>query len=296
MNLHRTYLSLVSALLLMAAAAADTAHPVQKVKFGIVPSAAYDTERYVKRSVVRNVSSNGAGADVAAGWQPSVVNISPAPLLSPSQGVAVASVSPGSPAEIAGLKAGDILLSIDGEQLRSISHFRNIVRSSRAGSVLSVTYRRGSAEYATRVTLSLFSSDNERFSESLSGMQPPPQIVSVPKEMQQTMTRYKNRIRAHIHALPEIVDAQAVINDLQALRDISASLSVNYPDWMRGQAWDASLEFIDSQGRIVIHGSDNSLTVSVYDNNGRLILRAPLNTYDDCRSLPADIAARLKNL
>lgn len=298
MHKTRTYLCLLLAALLVAGAlvGARSAN-VRQIKFGVVPSATRDTVLVLQAAAVTPVSSNGAGVDGVAPGQQSVVNITPAPLPASSQGVGVATVVSGSPADLAGLRKGDVLLSIDGEPLKGVYHFRSMVRSYAPGAVLRIVYRRDQAEYATRVRLGQGNpSDESAAVEPAVARQPSPQIVKLTHKHYRRIAEYKSRIRTQMQALPADMDSRAVINALQGIRDVTASVSVNHSGWMAGNACDATLEFIDAQGRLVLQGVNNTLTLSVYDNSGRLVLRSPLNTPADCRSLPEDIALRLKAL
>ena len=59
------------------------------------------------------------------------------------QGVVVARVEPGSAAERAGLRAGDIVTAVDGVPVRSAADFRNRVGLAETGSELEIAYLRG---------------------------------------------------------------------------------------------------------------------------------------------------------
>ncbi len=68
-------------------------------------------------------------------------------------GVKIDSVAPGSPAEKAGLQAGDILLSIDHRETTDLRTYSNILKTLEAGQVVTVTVRRGDEEMAVKVTV-----------------------------------------------------------------------------------------------------------------------------------------------
>jgi S1-C subfamily serine protease len=66
-------------------------------------------------------------------------------------GVRVDSVARGSPAEKAGLQAGDILLRIDDSETTDLRTYSNILETLEAGQVVTVTVRRGDKEVVVEV-------------------------------------------------------------------------------------------------------------------------------------------------
>ena len=68
-------------------------------------------------------------------------------------GVLVSAVKPGSPAEQAGVRRGDVLLRIGATQLRALPDLAYVLRSHRAGDVVEVVWLRGAETLRAQVTL-----------------------------------------------------------------------------------------------------------------------------------------------
>ena len=73
--------------------------------------------------------------------------------LSVNQGAYVAEVTSGSPAEQAGIRKGDIITSLDGEEITSSDGLVLAVRSHNVGDKVTVTLMRGSKQMSVDVTL-----------------------------------------------------------------------------------------------------------------------------------------------
>jgi len=71
----------------------------------------------------------------------------------PGQGIIVADVIPGGPAEEAGLEAGDILVEFNGEPVENVNEFRLDVSTSKIGVPHELTYIREGRRRTTRVKL-----------------------------------------------------------------------------------------------------------------------------------------------
>jgi hypothetical protein len=68
-------------------------------------------------------------------------------------GVKVAAVTPGSPAEKAGVKEGDVLLKVDGQDVANLQGFSAILRGLAPGQAVKVVLSRGGQEHAVDVTV-----------------------------------------------------------------------------------------------------------------------------------------------
>jgi len=71
-----------------------------------------------------------------------------------TEGIVIASVTPGSPAEKAGLQQYDIITKIDGNALKTDSAFEQILFSHKPGDVLTLTIIRNGTTKSIQVTLS----------------------------------------------------------------------------------------------------------------------------------------------
>lgn len=74
--------------------------------------------------------------------------------LSVNQGAYVAEVAKGSPAEAAGLQEGDIVISLDGEEITSADGMILAVRGHRIGETVEIGFMRGKEQMTAEVTFS----------------------------------------------------------------------------------------------------------------------------------------------
>jgi len=68
-------------------------------------------------------------------------------------GVLLSRVVPDGPAEAAGLRAGDLIVKVDGHEVSSVDELTDLVSDARVGETLNVDYMRGSRWQSTTVTL-----------------------------------------------------------------------------------------------------------------------------------------------
>ncbi|MBI1899177.1 MAG: DegQ family serine endoprotease [Acidobacteria bacterium] len=81
------------------------------------------------------------------------------------RGILVSDVLPGSPAERAGLKRGDVVLAVNGEKVEDTNSFRNRISSAGPGARVRITVRRGDREQEIQVTLGEFTPRGPRPAE-----------------------------------------------------------------------------------------------------------------------------------
>jgi serine protease Do len=72
------------------------------------------------------------------------------------KGVYVAEVQPGSPAERAGLRKGDVIVALNGVELNDSNTFRNLIANAGPGTQVTLTVLRGGRQQAITATLGEF--------------------------------------------------------------------------------------------------------------------------------------------
>ena len=73
--------------------------------------------------------------------------------LSINQGVLIAQVIPGSPAEQAGLESGDVVASIDGEEVLAVEELTKILHSAEIDQIVTITFWRGETQMTIKAAL-----------------------------------------------------------------------------------------------------------------------------------------------
>jgi serine protease Do len=71
-----------------------------------------------------------------------------------AHGVVIVQVEPGSPAEAAGLRERDVVVSVDGQPVADVGGFRALVEKAQGANVLRLRVRRGTGYFFVAVGLS----------------------------------------------------------------------------------------------------------------------------------------------
>lgn len=209
------------------------------------------------------------------------------PAAAVEQGVPVDKVAPGSPAEKAGLRSGDLILRINGVHVQDKTAMRDYVASCSPGDVLRVNYRRGTA---TRVALVELAARAASVPAAA-----PAQHITVPYEIRVQMRQARARIRFQLASLPHRMKPAAVVADLHELQNLALSLQTgNFAQ--SASSGEAELEFADAEGRLLLHTQNRLLTLIIQDSAGNELSRYPLNSLQECRALPRPIVRRLQAL
>jgi hypothetical protein len=128
---------------------ADGLRTVTTVAYRVVRALA---DREERPAFVRVPGGRPRAGTGAAGYGPyfgSVPDFSE----SPQPGVRLGGVRPGSPADRAGLRAGDVIVRFAGVTVRTLDDLVFALRSRRAGEAIEVTYLRDGAERTAQAVL-----------------------------------------------------------------------------------------------------------------------------------------------
>ena len=86
-----------------------------------------------------------------------------------TEGALISDVSHGSPAEAAGLKSGDVIRSIDGEEIHNTTHLRNLIASKQPDTKVTLGVSRDGQSLDISVTLGRLESDRGAEASEASG-------------------------------------------------------------------------------------------------------------------------------
>ena len=120
----------------------------------------------IVQNAVDQLISSGEVARGFLGIQPSTVSPALAEALGVQRGAAqIVSVTAGSAAEDAGIRAGDVIVALDGKELRDYREIFSAVGNRRPGDQIGVTYVRGDDD-RRQTTVTLGARDDEQTAEA----------------------------------------------------------------------------------------------------------------------------------
>jgi S1-C subfamily serine protease len=134
----------------------DTADRVDGKGMAVVADAARETVAYLaERTEPLTVTISGAAAAASpAGGEPRRASLGTMPDFAfAGPGVRVAEVVPGSPAEAAGVRAGDVLVALDGKPIADLRGYSAALKARQPGDTVELTVRRDGEEKVLTATL-----------------------------------------------------------------------------------------------------------------------------------------------
>jgi Do/DeqQ family serine protease len=122
------------------------------------------------KTVLAQLTTSGKvrRGQLGVGIQPVTPEIAASFGLKEANGVLVSGVSPGSPAERAGIKTGDVITAINGQSTNNSNDLRNRIASTPPGTEVALTLMRDGKERQVKATLSELTADATRNQPSVS--------------------------------------------------------------------------------------------------------------------------------
>lgn len=118
----------------------DTAAEVGSGRRQSTSSSGYAIPVNDAMAIVRQIQRGGGGSSTVQTGSPPILGVDVSPTSGSSSGVAVSGVEPGTPAERAGIVAGDVITAIDGTDVSSPDGLRTAVRSHHVGDSVTVSW------------------------------------------------------------------------------------------------------------------------------------------------------------
>lgn len=203
-------------------------------------------------------------------------------------GVVVARVAENTPAHAAGLQAGDVLLSVQGETVTDAASLRQVLSSYSAGAVVRVQYLREGALAVALVELA----DRPEPGASQSYTEE----VEMSTEVQVQFMQAKSRLRIQLRHLPYRMDADQVQADMQELLTLARSVPGKHPGWLQGSSVETSLSFADAAGYVMLKSENGEMYLELSDKTGTRLFSAPIATRQQREALPLYVRQRLQKL
>ncbi len=218
--------------------------------------------------------------------------------LAVESGLRVGAVAQGSPADKAGIRAGDCLLRVGQASISSREDLRRVVAEGRPGQVLVVKLQREGKPLVLRVVLLPRPSSAARVSrpEAAVGADRHVRPIDLPDSIRQEIRRHRRLLRQQLASLPDGLEPAFVTEELNAIRNLARDAHASRPGWMAGRAGEISVRFRDAEGSVVLYGANNLISLELYDTQGQLTARYDLNTEAERRALPAPVLSRLQRL
>lgn len=193
----------------------------------------------------------------------------------PAEGdLTIQEVAHGTPAENAGVRKGDKLLAVNGQQVDDPAALRGVLRGLRAGEPAELRLQRGSQLLTCTLVPALRATALPRPPETnaqLQRLRPLKEdiraaLASLPQQ------RAQERVRLALHAMQELAEQTAAVRGTGVLR------------------------LADTQGYLELREEAGDLVLTACNKNGEPQTTHRLNTPQDARALPPDLLTRCHSL
>lgn len=214
-------------------------------------------------------------------------------------GLAVRALHPASPARQAGMRVGDVILSLNGRAVASRAEMREVLQGRAPGEVLQVEVMQGEVRRVLAVEM-IARPDRKpirAFSpDAAVGGDRKLRPLAVAPDIRHAMRTHRRAVLEQLAALPAGFVPMEVSDHLQAIRHLARDANPRGRGWMLGEAGEVTLQFRDEEGVVMLHGANNQLTLSLYDKSVTLIHKLPLNTPEERAAVPQAVIERLQRL
>ena len=196
-------------------------------------------------------------------------------------GVVVDYVVPGSAADTAGIKANDILKTLDGQIVTSAEHLAVLVRSFAEGREVPLVVLHQGRETKLTATLQKRTGRDADRDESSNGSTPDFQ-----RQLRQSLER--NRVQINAATRRAMEESRRALDEA---RDQTARAFDHQTDF-----GPARVVLRDPTGRIELRVVRGKRTLKVRDEKGETVFEGPINTPEQRRAIPADVRPQVEAL
>ncbi len=203
------------------------------------------------------------------------------------QGVAVNRVAVQTPAQLAGLQSGDVIVSVQGIPTPTATELKGALAEFAPGDVVRVQYLRGTRRLTTLVELQGRKPADERVAEPAPGLSP---------EVQLQFAQARSRLKIQLSRLPYRMNSAQVQADLRELLMLARAVPSGHSQWLQGQSVEMSLVLPHKDGDVELRSENGKLSLAVQPKSGEEPVVYGINTQAERAALPAYLLQRLQEL
>lgn len=186
-------------------------------------------------------------------------------------------VAEDTPADHAGIRPGDVLLSVAGHGIATREDLQHALQQMRAGKPAELRVLRGGEEIAVTLTPALRAS-------ALAAAQPTGESA----ELAQRLRPLKDDARAALAAMGDKPDPAALKKSLRTMQHI---VEESAPVCGTGV-----LRLDDAQGSLEVSEEYGRLMLNILDADGVFLDSCAIDTAEQCRALPPEVLARCRSM
>ena len=214
------------------------------------------------------------------------------------KGLLIADLAPGGPAANAGIRANDVLLAIDGQQVGSVEEVRGITHGRKVGDKVRTTVIQDGEQREFEIELAAApelpaggagqAGGNEAMLEEMLGNLPEKHADALRQALEDNM-----------RALEDLDDEAGRVgpgNDLmRRLREQMGRRGMPFDLNIQG-GFQSTVRLMDGEGSVELRSSDKGKEAKVFDKEGNVLWEGPYETEQDKAAVPDDIRGRLEKL